>query len=308
MRKPLRVLMVEDSEDDALLMIRELKKGGYEPEYERVETAEAMRAALREKTWDVILCDYQLPQFNGLAAIALLKETGIDIPLIIVSGAIGEETAVECMRLGARDYVMKGNLSRLVPAIERELKEAESRVQRKKAEDALQESETRFREMFDDAPIGYHELDTEGRITRVNRTELATLGYSAEEMLGRHVWEFVDEKEHFPKSRVGQARRNFAAGAKSRANLLQERRNKNTGAHPGSAPSGQRWQNHRDSQHLAGHHRPKEGGEGSSANPRQTQKGVWHDHSGHGVCRGGKRSLYRRPPTPIRGSCLYHRH
>ena len=96
MKKPLRVLMVEDSEDDALLTIRELKKGGYEPEHERVETAEAMRAALREKTWDVILCDYRLPQFNGLAAIALLKETNIDIPLIIVSGAIGEETAADC--------------------------------------------------------------------------------------------------------------------------------------------------------------------------------------------------------------------
>ena len=72
--------MVEDSEDDALLTIRALKKGGYDPEYERVEDAEAMRNALREKTWDVILCDYQMPQFNGLAAIALLKETGIDIP------------------------------------------------------------------------------------------------------------------------------------------------------------------------------------------------------------------------------------
>ncbi len=102
MSKPLRVLMVEDSEDDSLLTIRALKKGGYEPEYQRIETAEAMRNALREKTWDVILCDYRMPQFSGLAAIALLKESGIDLPLIIVSGAIGEETAVECMSLGAR--------------------------------------------------------------------------------------------------------------------------------------------------------------------------------------------------------------
>ena len=137
MGKPLRVLMVEDSEDDALLVIRALKKGGYEPEYERVETAEAMRAALREKAWAVILCDYQLPQFSGLAAIALLKETHIDIPLVIVSGAIGEETAADCMRLGAHDYVMKGNLPRLVPAIDRELKEAESRIRRRRAEEGL---------------------------------------------------------------------------------------------------------------------------------------------------------------------------
>ena len=140
MGKPLQVLLVEDSEDDVLLTIRALKKGGYDPVYERVEDAGAMRKTLRKKTWDIILCDYQMPQFNGLAAIALLKDTGIDLPLIIVSGAIGEETAVECMRLGAHDYVMKGNLSRLVPAIERELKEADSRSKRKRSEERLQET------------------------------------------------------------------------------------------------------------------------------------------------------------------------
>ncbi|MEI7638969.1 MAG: PAS domain-containing protein, partial [Syntrophus sp. (in: bacteria)] len=137
MKKPLRVLMVEDSEDDTLLEIRALKNGGYDPEYERVETAGAMRTALREKTWDIILCDYQMPKFNGLAAIALLKETGIDIPMIIVSGAIGEETAADCMRHGAHDYIMKGNLSRLVPAIKRELQEAESRRKRRQVEELL---------------------------------------------------------------------------------------------------------------------------------------------------------------------------
>jgi len=84
---PLRVLMVEDSEDDALLVLRELKKGGYNPEYERVETAAAMRKALQDKTWDVILCDYQLPSFNGIEAIAVLKEINIDIPIIMVSGS-----------------------------------------------------------------------------------------------------------------------------------------------------------------------------------------------------------------------------
>ena len=147
MKKPLRVLMVEDSEDDALLEIRALKNGGYDPEYERVETAGAMRTALREKTWDIILCDYQMPKFNGLAAIALLKETGIDIPMIIVSGAIGEETAADCMRYGAHDYIMKGNLPRLVPAIERELQEAESRRQRKQAEDKLKKKDEELREM-----------------------------------------------------------------------------------------------------------------------------------------------------------------
>jgi two-component system cell cycle sensor histidine kinase/response regulator CckA len=144
MGKPLRVLMVEDSENDALLTIRALKNGGYDPEYARVETAEAMRKALQEKPWDVILCDYQMPKFNGFAAIAQLKETGIDIPLIIVSGAIGEETAVECMRSGARDYITKGNQSRLAPAVERELNEVESRRHRKRADEALVQKNKRL--------------------------------------------------------------------------------------------------------------------------------------------------------------------
>ena len=121
--KSLRVLMVEDSEDDDTAYYPELKKGGYDPVYERVETAAAMKKALKEKQWNIILCDYKMPKFNGPSAIAVLKETNIDIPLIIVSGTIGEEEAVECMRLGAEDYIMKGNLSRLCPAIDREIKE-----------------------------------------------------------------------------------------------------------------------------------------------------------------------------------------
>ena len=149
MGKPLRLLLVEDSEDDALLTILALEKGGYDPVHERVENPVAMRKALLEKSWNVILCDYQMPQFNGPSAIAILKETGVDIPLIIVSGAIGEETAVECMRLGACDYIMKSNLSRLASAIQRELKEAESRLQRKRSEEALRESEAKFRSMME---------------------------------------------------------------------------------------------------------------------------------------------------------------
>jgi PAS domain S-box-containing protein len=205
MGKPLRVLMIEDSEDDALLTIRELKKGSYDPVCERVETAEATRTALLQKPWDVILCDYQMPQFNGLAAIVLLKEIGIDIPLIIVSGAIGEETAVECMRLGAHDYVMKGNLCRLVPAIERELKEAESRVQRKRAEDALRASEENFRRSLDESPLGVGIASKEGEILYANRAVLDFFGYESIEELWKTPFtkrytessyaEFLDRKE-----------------------------------------------------------------------------------------------------------------
>jgi PAS domain S-box-containing protein len=186
MGKPLRVLMVEDSEDDALLVIRVLKKGGYEPVYQRVETAEAMRAALREKTWDVILCDYQMPKFTGLTAIALLKETNIDIPLIIVSGAIGEEIAVDCMRFGAHDYVMKGNLSRLVPAIERELKEAETRARRRRAEEDLNQSEDIFSKTFHLSPVpAAISMIEDGRFLDVNEIFLQTTLFSREEVIGK---------------------------------------------------------------------------------------------------------------------------
>jgi PAS domain S-box-containing protein len=183
MNNPLHVLMVEDSEDDALLAIRALKKGGYEPVYECVENAGAMRTALGEKRWDVILCDYQMPKFNGLAAIALLKETQIDVPLIIVSGAIGEETAVECMRSGAHDYIMKGNLSRLVPAIERELKEAESRKNRKYAEQALRKSEERYAALFRGAAEGILIAEMVSKMfIYANPAICRMLDYSEEEM------------------------------------------------------------------------------------------------------------------------------
>jgi len=176
--------MVEDSEDDVLLTIRALKKGGYDPVYERVEDAAAMRKALREKTWDVILCDYQMPQFNGLAAISLLTETSMDIPFIIVSGTIGEELAAECMRLGAHDYIIKSNLSRLVPAIERELKESESRIQLKQVEDVLRESEEKYRTLFENSVVGISQALPDGHLITVNNAYAKMYGYAnAEEMM-----------------------------------------------------------------------------------------------------------------------------
>ncbi|MFA5182094.1 MAG: response regulator [Syntrophales bacterium] len=190
MGKPLRILIVEDSEDDALLAIHALGKGGYDPAYERVEAAAAMGEALRKERWDIILCDYQLPQFNGLAAIALLRESRIDIPLIIVSGAIGEETAVECMRLGARDYIMKGNLSRLVPAVKRELEETESRRRRKQAEEALRESEENYRNLFDNANEAIFVVQ-EGKLAFLNPMTAAMTGYSAGELTARPFSEFI---------------------------------------------------------------------------------------------------------------------
>jgi PAS domain S-box-containing protein len=189
MEKPLRVLMVEDSEDDVLLAVRALRKGCYDPVYERVETAEAMRDALRQKPWNVILCDYRMPKFSGLAAIALLKETGIDIPLIIVSGAIGEETAVDCMRSGAHDYVMKGNLSRLAPAVERELKEAKSRGQRKRMENDLKEASEKLRSLTSYVDSMYL-VDKNCTYLFMNERHLKRFGLSSEEVVGKKYGEF----------------------------------------------------------------------------------------------------------------------
>ncbi|MCL5025759.1 MAG: HD domain-containing protein [Chloroflexi bacterium] len=137
MSEPLRVLIVEDSEDDALLLLRELKCGGYDPTFERVDAPAAMSEALDRQAWDIVLADFVMPRFSGLAALTLLKEKGLDLPFIIVSGKIGEDLAVEAMRSGAQDYLVKGKLGRLIPAVERELRDAASRRERRRAEDEL---------------------------------------------------------------------------------------------------------------------------------------------------------------------------
>ena len=139
MGKQLRTLIVEDSENDALLLVGELVRGGYDVESERVDTQGAMAIALDGREWDIVLSDYVMPQFSGLAALKLLQEKGYDLPFIIVSGKIGEDVAVDAMKAGAHDYIMKDRLSRLLPAIGRELEEAEARREKKRAEQELRQ-------------------------------------------------------------------------------------------------------------------------------------------------------------------------
>src|SRR3974390_3384240 len=110
MSKPLRVLIVEDSEDDAYLLVGELKKNGWEPQFERVESEQAMVAALERQKWDMVICDHSVPGFGSLQALEVIKKKKLDIPFIVLSGKIGEEVAVSVMKAGASDYVMKGNL------------------------------------------------------------------------------------------------------------------------------------------------------------------------------------------------------
>src|SRR5215207_7579218 len=138
MSTQLRILLIEDSEDDARLVLREVQRGGYEVEFERVETAEAMRSALARQAWDLIICDFSLPRFSAPKALELLKDSDFDLPFIIVSGTIGEESAVNALKAGAHDFIIKGNFARLIPAIQRELKEAEVRRERMERERELE--------------------------------------------------------------------------------------------------------------------------------------------------------------------------
>src|SRR5215210_7952849 len=136
---PLRALLVEDSEDDALLLLRELRRGGYEPEYERVDTPEVMRRALDGSPyWDVIFSDYNMPRFGAPEALAMAREAAPQTPVIVVSGKVGEEAAVATLKAGAYDYLMKSNLARLCATVERGLQEAEERRERRLAERELE--------------------------------------------------------------------------------------------------------------------------------------------------------------------------
>jgi PAS domain S-box-containing protein len=184
-RTSLRVLIVEDSVDDALLLLRELRRGGYEPSYERVDTAQAMLAALEKQDWDVVISDHAMPAFSAPAALELLRENGRpDLPFIIVSGHIGEDAAVRAMKAGAHDFVAKDSLARLVPAIERELRDAEERRQRRRAQEALRLAEEKYRGIFENAVEGIFQTTVDGRLVTANPMMARIFGYdSPQEMM-----------------------------------------------------------------------------------------------------------------------------
>ncbi|MCX6224733.1 MAG: response regulator, partial [Bacteroidia bacterium] len=172
-----RVLIVDDSDDDVQLIIRQLHKGGCDPKWERVENAEAMEAALERQQWDVILCDYKMPNFSAPAALKILQDKNIDIPFIIVSGAIGEDTAVAAMKNGAHDYLMKDKLAKLVVTIEREIREAKMRQDKKESEEMLKKSEENFRHSLDDSPLGIRIASSDGKTLYANQEILNIYGY-----------------------------------------------------------------------------------------------------------------------------------
>lgn len=187
MSQPLRLLLVEDSEDDAELLLLTLQRGGYALTHTRVSDATTMTAALDSGPWDLVIADYSLPQFSGIAALELFKARNIDIPFIIVSGHIGEDDAVAAMKGGAHDYVMKRNLSRLIPAIEREIREAAIRAARRSAETRLQENEVRLSAILSNIPGVVFQLAREAggdwHFTYVSEGSEPLLGLPPERLL-----------------------------------------------------------------------------------------------------------------------------
>ena len=146
MSEPLRVLFVDDSEKDVFLLLRQLRKSGFEPQHKRVEDAASLRTILQSEEWQIVISDFHMSDFDGLMALQIFKEAGLDIPFILVSAVVGEETAVLAMKQGAHDYVMKSNLTRLIPVVQRELREAEMRVQQRRTQLALQQREEQLRQ------------------------------------------------------------------------------------------------------------------------------------------------------------------
>jgi PAS domain S-box-containing protein len=160
---------VEESAEDTERLLSELREAGYEPISRRVESAEAMAAALDRDVWDLVIADHALPGFDARRTLKQLRRLDLDVPLLVVSGAIGEEAAVDLMRQGARDFVNKGNLARLIPAIERELADSRSRYARRRAEAALALSEERYRVLAESAQVGIWQVTPDGRSIYLNR-------------------------------------------------------------------------------------------------------------------------------------------
>ncbi|MCX6700910.1 MAG: response regulator, partial [Methanomicrobiales archaeon] len=194
MKDEIRVLLVEDSPDDAVFEIAELEKGGLKVQQRRVDTASDMRDALTKETYDIILCDYSIPGFGALPALALLKEMKIDLPVIIISGVIGEDTAVEAMRSGARDFIIKGKYARLIPAVRREIEEyiqlkaREAEAQKQKAE-AVKQRQLAFT-MIMQNPQPLLIIDTKFDIKLANEAFLSLSGFSEEQLQKMNIREF----------------------------------------------------------------------------------------------------------------------
>lgn len=187
----LKVLSIEDSEDDALLVIRELRRGGFNVVWERVETAEDLHTALTSQTWDVIISDYHLPKFDASKALQIVKQEFPNLPFIVVSGLIGETSAVELMKAGAQDYLMKGNLARLAEAVRREIREAQIRLERQRSKQELDSAQERLQLAIEGSGIGLWDWNIQTGAVTINEQWAKIIGYSIEELapIGFETWQ-----------------------------------------------------------------------------------------------------------------------
>lgn len=189
-RVPLHVLLIEDSDADAHLLLRELRRGGYDTVSQRVDTAAGLAEALASP-WDVITCDWMLPGFGGLEALDMIREAAIDTPVIIVSGEVGEEFAVTAIRAGARDFIGKQRLARLVPAVGRELREADDRRARQRAEAALRVAQERYRALIENAADLVAVVDRDGVYQYVSPSHLDCSGFTSDELLATNAFDLI---------------------------------------------------------------------------------------------------------------------
>lgn len=194
MSRPIKILLAEDNASDAELLLRALHKAGFSPEWQRVETEEGFLGALHTGL-DLVLSDYSMPQFTGLRALELIKARHPELPFIVVSGTIGEETAVETMRLGATDYLLKDRLGRLGPAISRALELGRLRREQRENVEALRSSEARYHALFDYAPDGILIDNSNGTYLDANASACRMFGYARTEFIGLHATAIVVAEE-----------------------------------------------------------------------------------------------------------------
>ncbi|MBK9139912.1 MAG: SpoIIE family protein phosphatase [Verrucomicrobia bacterium] len=180
----LRVLIVEDSEFDARVVVSTLRQGIGEVVWRRVQTEDTLRAALAETEWDIVISDHEMPGFSAQRALEILQSTGRDLPFLIVSGGIGEELAVSLMKAGAHDFLSKGQLKRLVPAVERELVQARNRAARRAAQQSLRENEQRYRLLWQNSPDAILMMDPSGKIGFANPAASEVFGHREDELVG----------------------------------------------------------------------------------------------------------------------------
>ena len=204
MSEPLNVLMIEDVEDDALLVLRELRRDGFDVTWERIETAEALSRALSSGSWDVIISDYRLPRFDAPAALKIVKQNHPNLPFIVVSGTVGEASAVALMKAGAHDYLMKESLTRLPEAVRREVREAQIRLERRQATLELDQTKERLQLAIEGSGIGLWDWAVQTGALTLNERWAEIIGYTLQELepISVETWRHYTHPEDLPKAFV----------------------------------------------------------------------------------------------------------